>query len=520
MWPHTTFHAPNDIERTLKLPTLPSQSAPVTSRPRLLLSALAILLSGLAACERGSSDTIVARAGDYELTVAEAVDLLAPRGALPNQSTVVRTLAELWIDYTLLAEATLQDSTFAGIQVDELVDDQLNSEMVFALRDSVIRPTEEYSEEELRSLFSTEGPSVRVRARHILLGYPDQASQAQRDSVRSLVEEIRRRIESGEEFETLAQTYSEDRGSGAQGGDLGFFGRGEMVAPFEEAAFALEPGALSEIVETPFGLHLIRVDERQTPTFEEERETFRLQMMALRFAEAESLYVAQMEAEAEVQTEAGAAELVREVAREPWTRLSGRAAERPLVRYAGGAVTVQEIQSFLQTRGPQYRDQATGATDQAIEDNLLRPLAQRNLFVQAARDSGYAPASSVRDSLTREAREGIGQAARVLGFWGAAPPEELSREEAVDQMVFNTLEQILDDEREVVPLGPVGFALRRTDRSEIFDSGVEATVVRIESIRGTVPPYVPPAADEAGAGGTAPAGGAPPVPDTSGPGGP
>lgn len=492
-----------------RLPFLNPWPAPRRSRA-LIPGAAALLLVGLTACERGSSETIVARAGDYELTVAEAVDLLAPRGALPNQSTVVRTLADLWIDYTLLADAALQDSTFSGVRVDELVDDQLQSEMVFALRDSVIRPTEEYSEEELRTLFATEGPGVRVRARHILLGYPDQASPAQRDSVRTLVEQIRQRIESGEEFEVLAQAYSQDRGSGAQGGDLGFFGPGEMVAPFEEAAFALEPGALSEIVETPFGLHLIRVDERQTPTFEEERETFRLQMMALRFAEAESLYVAQMEGAAELQTEEGAAELVREVAREPWTQLSGRAANRPLVRYEGGAVTVDEVQSFLQTRGPQYRDQAIDATDEALEDNLLRPLAQRNLFVQAARDSGYAPDPSVRDSLAREVRAGIGQAALVLGFRGAAPPAELSRGEAVDQMVFATLEQILDDAREVVPLGPVGFALRRTNRSEIFDSGVEAAVVRIESIRGAVPPYVPPTD-----GGSGAAGGANPrAPDT------
>jgi peptidyl-prolyl cis-trans isomerase D len=476
---------------------------------RLRLGAL--LVAGLSACEPGSSDSLVARAGEYEFTVAEAVDLLAPRGSLPNQAGVVRTLAELWIDYTLLADASLEDSSYAGIRIDELVRDQLESEMVFALRDSVIRP-DTLTEAELRTLFAEEGPGVRLRARHILLGYPDQASPAQRDSVRALLGQIRDRIESGESFETLARTYSQDRVSGAQGGDLGFFGRGEMVAPFEEAAFSLELGELSPIVETPFGAHLILVDDRQVPTYEDERAQFRIQMLATRMAEAESVYVATMEGQAELRIEEGAADLVREVAREPWNRLSSRAANRALVRYAGGSVTVSDVQFFLQTRGPQYRDQAINAPDEAIDDNLLRPLAQRNLFVQAARDSGFAPDPSVEDSLRAEARRGIGQAAGALGFRGVAPPGDLNREEAVDRMVLTTLEQILADEREVVALGPVGFALRRTHRTEIFDSGVEAAVRRIESIRGAVPPYVPPG----DTGGTLGGAGTPQPSDTSG----
>ena len=509
----------NDIESTLKRPhPLPRAFAARRRRPPLVRSAAGLLLLALTACERGSSDSVVARAGDYELTVAEAVDLLAPRAALPNEAGVVRTLADLWIDYTLLADATLGDSTFSGVRVDELVDDQIESEMVFALRDSVIRPNSDFTEDELRTLFAEQGPGVRLRARHILLGFPDQASEAQRDSVRDLLMQIRRRIESGEDFEVLARTYSQDVGSGAQGGDLGFFGRGEMVAPFEEAAFALEPGGMSDIVESPFGLHLIRLDERQIPTFEDERNTFRLRMMAERFAAAESAYVADMEARAAPRTAEGAADLVREVAREPWTRLTGRAAERALVRYEGGAVTVAEVQRFLQTRGPQYRTQAINATDRAIDENLLRPLAQRNLFVHAARDSGFAPDPSVRDSLTREARAGIRQAAGVLGFLTAAPPEDFSREEAVDRMVSTTLERILDDEQDVVPLGPVGFALRRTNRTEIVDSGIEAAVRRIGSIRGSVPPYVPPTSPGgSGSGGATPEPALPP-PDSSGPG--
>lgn len=446
----------------------------------------------VSACEPRSNESLVARAGEYDFTVAEAVELLGTRSDLPNQPGVVRTLAELWIEYTLLADATLADTTYAGVDVDELVEEQVASEMVFALRDSVIRPDTSLSETELQDLFAQEGPDIRVRARHILLGFPDQATTAQRDSVRAQMEGILARIRSGESFEELARTWSQDAGSGAQGGDLGTFGRGEMVLPFEEAAFALEPGEVSGIVETPFGLHIIRVDERLVPTFEGERDRFRSQVQISRLAAAESAYVAGMETEAEPEVQEGAAGLVKEMARSPWTRLARRAADRPLVRYQGGALTVGEVQRFLQSRPNNYRTQVAGAPNQALEANLLLPLAQRELFVRAARDAGFEPGAAHRDSLAAQARTGIGQAARALGLWGLTVPADLDREEAVDRVVSRILTEILDEEREVVPLGPVGFALRRNTESEIFDSGISAAVQRIEGIRGQVPAYTPP----------------------------
>ncbi len=76
------------------------------------------------------------------------------------------------------------------------------------------------------------------------------------------VERIRQEIEAGADFAELAAVVSDDEGSAARGGDLGFFGRGQMVTPFEEAAFALAPGELSEPVQTRYGWHLIKVEER------------------------------------------------------------------------------------------------------------------------------------------------------------------------------------------------------------------------------------------------------------------
>ena len=81
-------------------------------------------------------------------------------------------------------------------------------------------------------------------------------------SALALAEELRQRLVDGEDFATLAEEYSDDTGSAVNGGDLGWFGRGMMVPPFDEAVFSLEPGETSEPVRTDFGYHIIQVFEK------------------------------------------------------------------------------------------------------------------------------------------------------------------------------------------------------------------------------------------------------------------
>jgi len=80
----------------------------------------------------------------------------------------------------------------------------------------------------------------------------------------ALAQELRKRILAGEDFATLAKQYSDDTGSGSNGGDLGWFVKGAMVAAFEDVAFALPVGQVSEPVKTDFGYHLIEVIEKDT----------------------------------------------------------------------------------------------------------------------------------------------------------------------------------------------------------------------------------------------------------------
>ncbi len=102
----------------------------------------------------------------------------------------------------------------------------------------------------------------QVKASHILIQVPANADEAKQAAAQAAIQALKLRLDNGENFATLAQENS-DGPSKTKGGDLGFFSREQMVPPFSEAAFALQPGQTSDVVQTRFGYHLIRVTERQ-----------------------------------------------------------------------------------------------------------------------------------------------------------------------------------------------------------------------------------------------------------------
>jgi len=105
----------------------------------------------------------------------------------------------------------------------------------------------------------------QVQARHVLIKTTEDFTAEQKAEARAKIDAVRQKALDGADFATLASENS-DCPSRTKGGDLGYFSRGQMVKPFEDAAFALETGTLSEVVETQFGYHIIEVTDRRSAT--------------------------------------------------------------------------------------------------------------------------------------------------------------------------------------------------------------------------------------------------------------
>jgi peptidyl-prolyl cis-trans isomerase C len=103
----------------------------------------------------------------------------------------------------------------------------------------------------------------RVRASHILIAFPENADAVAKTQAKTKAEQVLKDVKAGKDFAALAKEHSQDPGSAVNGGDLGFFQKGQMVGPFNDVAFSLAPGAISDLVETQFGYHIIKVAEKQ-----------------------------------------------------------------------------------------------------------------------------------------------------------------------------------------------------------------------------------------------------------------
>jgi peptidyl-prolyl cis-trans isomerase D len=158
-------------------------------------------------------------------------------------------------------------------------------------------PIVKVSEEELKARWEKESKEESVDANHILveLKPEDAKDPAKEAAARAKAEGLLKRVRAGENFEDLARANSDDKGSAAQGGNLGQFQRGRMVKEFDDAAFKLKPGEVSDVVKTQFGFHIIKVLRHETPTFEGMRKSLE---RAIAFDKASAL-VKQKSAEAE-----------------------------------------------------------------------------------------------------------------------------------------------------------------------------------------------------------------------------
>jgi len=150
----------------------------------------------------------------------------------------------------------LKSQAKTSIEVAKVIDAEVNSKI--AVQDPEVKGFYDQNLDKFK-----QGDSVH--AAHILIGVPQGATPDQKTEAKNKAAAVLKTIKAGGDFATLARANSQDPGSAQNGGDLGFFPKGQMTPAFEEAAFKTKPGTVSQLVETPFGYHIIKVIERRGP---------------------------------------------------------------------------------------------------------------------------------------------------------------------------------------------------------------------------------------------------------------
>ena len=173
----------------------------------------------------------------------------------------VREYVDLFVNYKLKVAAAI-DARYDTLQ---------SFKDEFAMyRDQQVKPllvTDEDVEAEAHNIYDQTvkqiGPDGLIQTAHILIRANQQASQEEWDAAKGRADSVYQALKAGADFAELAQRVSQDPGSARQGGLLPFVQRGQLVKEFEDAAFALQPGEMSGIVQSPFGYHIILMKERK-----------------------------------------------------------------------------------------------------------------------------------------------------------------------------------------------------------------------------------------------------------------
>lgn len=177
---------------------------------------------------------------------------------------------------------------------DEFLKEQAKLSLLIQKSQEKFYSEEKVSDSEMKKYYDEhidEYKKDEVEASHILIKTTDDnnkpLSEAEQKKAKEKAEKVLKEVKAGGDFAELAKKYSQDPGSATNGGALGAFGKGMMVKEFEDAAFGMEPGQVSNLVKTDFGYHIIKVTDRikETTSFDEAKEGIKEEILKNKYAE-------------------------------------------------------------------------------------------------------------------------------------------------------------------------------------------------------------------------------------------
>ncbi len=219
--------------------------------------------------------------------VTKQLDMLKKR--FPDEAGFKETLGKMNV-----TEDIVKSQIKRQLTIQQLVDKEVVQKITVAEKES-----QDYYNEHPEQFKKPE----QVQASHILVTIDPKADEAKKKETRKKIEDIQQKLQKGGDFAALAKEFSQCP-SASNGGDLGHFGRGQMVKPFEDAAFAMKPGEVSKIVETDFGYHIIKVADRKaesTIKFEEVKDRLEQHLKQQKVQKEVEQYIAKLKETAKIE---------------------------------------------------------------------------------------------------------------------------------------------------------------------------------------------------------------------------
>jgi len=228
---------------------------------------------------------VVLTIGERKITRAQFEALqtdAAPSATTPDKK---RKLAEQYGELETMAQEARKRMLDQSPQAKQLISIQVDNVLANLLAKK-IQDDAVFTDLDLRAYYNAHKDEYEeAKGSHILIRFkgskvplkPNEKDLTEPEAL-AKAQDIRSKLVAGTDFATLAKTESDDAGSGTKGGDLGSFRRGQMVKPFDEAAFTLPIGQVSEPVRTDFGYHIIKISSRTSKTFEEAKPDIEKQL--------------------------------------------------------------------------------------------------------------------------------------------------------------------------------------------------------------------------------------------------
>ncbi len=474
-----------------------------------ILAATAVSLAGCSNVRDAFSAhaDVVARAAGQELTVSRLAELLAPQKQVPLRRDVIDRVADLWVDYTLLAQSvaagdSLTDTATALAASWPMVTQQLASQ----LHDSIIVGNARLTEAQVDSAYNV-GSDRWLD--HILVQVRQDTTDAVRSAKRRLADGYLAQLRGGAPFARLAGQRSDDRATAANGGSLGLVTRGTLVKAFEDAAWALQPGQTSGLVETLYGYHIIR-----RPALAEVRDSFRIRLRELAIQRLDSIFLDSLANKTGVSVRNSAPAVVRLAVRD--LRAAKRSG-RVMASYSGGRLRERDFARWLQAYQGQTRQMVLQADDSTLKE-FVKSIARNEMLVAMVRAHNLRLPDAVRDTILARYREDLGQLLAAVGVASESLATDTvgrhSRSQAASQRVdaYFAAVTMNPPQRPFLEVQPfLADVLRERSPWSISPAGVDRALERAQEIRGPETPQAPGPMMTPAPGGP-PVGGAPPLP--------